>query len=701
MAKLDTQNRAERVEVQPDARLRVTQVYDVLDYVVRNGEASFLADIKLPWGDPHPTYTNCRLVKQDVTGQVDNSAKQPNYPPPQLIRVWDQIPENDQVMVGNPDISYDQYGRKTVVIEYIQFSAGTSVYSYVVGSTAAPVPNSECILKTYESTNDGTLITKKITFIDAGQLADDENYKFGGNVIIRTLTYLNEVPPTPAGYTLVTQSTEYVEGLPLYRYGFVKATGAGGGGTDGIISESTEYKQSIDQGTNGVTVTTIRKVTPDSVTTNPIATPVGFVLIDVRYADEDGFRLWTAVYAKGAGEVDLATEINNCGKLYLYHKIGLGGAPSTPGATIGGTVTLISTDVRNADGYVIYDYRWAEGNGEISRDIDYSQSTDQGTTGITRTTIRHLVAPSATVEPTSLAGSVEIGRSFALQDGYKIWTTVWAKGTGLVADTVETKNDNKLKIYRKSALGTAPTAPAATIGGTVVLIEDSYKIGDGVVLYDRTWAEGNGIISNKSQTREDGSIAYTVVELDAAAMTPASPEVGTRLVALDQDARDGYYLNTATYIKPPPTTTLKKIVSFKMPGLAEFSGNNLIITPPSDRTLEANQEISYDTTQNTDVPYSVAYGAYLRESYIRTNNNGVGEYRNDTLSYIVAGAAGISGTNDYYNGVLCDEFDVTLNSSSPTARPSGLTVIDKDNSIYLIALDGTIIYRRVKVTYTF
>lgn len=701
MAKLDTQNRAERVEVQPDARLRVSQVYDVLDYVVRNGEASFLADIKLPWGDPHPTYTNCRLVKQDVTGQVDNSAKQPNYPPPQLIRVWDQIPENDQVMVGNPDISYDQYGRKTVVIEYIQFSAGTSVYSYVVGSTAAPVPNSECILKTYESTNDGTLITKKITFIDSGQLADDENYKFGGNVIIRTLTYLNEVPPTPAGYSLVTRSTEYIEGLPIYRYGFVKAAGAGGGGTEGIISQSTEYKQSIDQGTNGVTVTTIKKVTPDSVTTNPIATPSGFALIDVQYADEDGFRLWTAVYAKGAGQVDLGTEINNCNKLYLYHKIGLGSAPSTPGATIGGTVTLISTDVRNADGYVIYDYRWAEGNGEISRDIDYSQSTDQGTTGITRTTIRHLVAPTATVEPTSLAGSVEIGRSFALQDGYKIWTTVWAKGTGLVAETVETKNDGKLKIYRKSALGTAPTAPAATIGGTVVLIEDSYKIGDGVVLYDRTWAEGNGIISNKSQTREDGSIAYTVVELDAAAMTPASPEVGTRLVALDQDARDGYYLNTATYIKPPPTTTLKKIVSFKMPGLAEFSGNNLIITPPSDRTLEANQEISYDTTQNTDVPYSVAYGAYLRESYIRTNNNGVGEYRNDTLSYIVAGAAGISGTNDYYNGVLCDEFDVTLNSSSPTARPSGLTVIDKDNSIYLIALDGTIIYRRVKVTYTF
>jgi len=576
VAKLDTQNRAERVEVQPDARLRVTQVYDVLDYVVRNGEASFLADIKLPWGDPHPTYANCRLVKQDVTGQIENLARRPNDPPPQLIRVWDQIPENDQVIVGEPGISYDQYGRKTVVIEYIQFSAGTSTYSTVVGTTAAPSPNELCILKTYESTNDGTLIRKKLTFIDSGQLADDENYKFGGNVIIRTLTYLNEIPPTPAGYTLVTQSTEFIEGLPVYRYGFIKASGSGSGAT-GVISDKTSYNISPDQGTTGVTVRTIRKVTPDSITTNPIDNPLGYELIDVDYDDQDGYRLWTAVYAFGQGVISSDIDISNDGKLYVYNKRSINAVPAAPSPSIGGTVVPIKTSVRNG------------------------------------------------------------------------------------------------------ADGTA-----------------------GTVIYDYQWAEGNGIISNKSQTREDGSIVYTVVELDAAAMTPAYPGAGTAyLVALDQDARDGHYVNTATYIKPPATVTLKKIVSFKMPGLAQFSGNNLIITPPSDRTLEANQEISYDTTQNADVPYSVLFGAYLRESYIRTNNNSVGEYRNDTLSYIVADADGISGTNDYYNGVLCDEFEATLNSSSPTARPSGATVIDKDNSIYLMALDGTIVYRRIKVSYTF
>jgi hypothetical protein len=576
VAKLDTQNRAERVEVQPDARLRVTQVYDVLDYVVRNGEASFLAEIKLPWGTPHPTYDNCRLVKQDVLGQIENPFKQPNDPPPQLVRVWDQIPENDQVIVGEPGISYDQYGRKTVVIEYIQFSAGTSTYAYVVGTTPAPAPNTECILKTYESTNDGTLIRKKLTFIDSGELSDTEELKFDGNLVVRTLTYLNEIPPTPAGFSLVTTSTEFVEGLPVYRYGFVKAEG-GSSGSDGVISDKTSYNISPDQGTTGVTVRTIRKVTPSSVNTNPINNPIGYELIDVDYDDQDGYRLWTAVYAFGQGLVSSDVDISNDGKLYVYSKRSINAAPSAPSPSIGGTVVLIKSSVRN--------------------------------------------------------------------------------GTDAAA---------------------------------------------GTVVYDYQWAEGNGIISNKSQTREDGSIVYTVVELDAAAMTPAYPGTGTGyLVALDQDARDGHYVNTATYIKPPATVTLKKVVNFKMPGLAQFSGNNLIITPPSDRTLEADQEISYDTTQNSDVPYAVQFGAYLRESYIRANNNGVGEYRNDTLSYILANPDGISGTNDYYNGVLCEEFDVTLNSSEPTARPSGVTVIDKDNSIYLMALNGTIVYRRVKVSYDF
>lgn len=574
MAKLDTQNRAEKVEVQPDQRLRVTQIYDVLDYIVRNGEASFLAEIKLPWGDPHPTYPNCRLVKQDVTGQIENPFKNPNDPPPQLIRVWDEIPQNDQVMVGNPGISYDQYGRKSVVIEYIQFVAGTSLYNYVVGTTAAPAPNADSILKTYESTNDGTLIRKRLTFIDSGELSDNEELKFDGKLKIRTITSLNETPATPTGYTLVTTSTEYVDGLPVYRYGFTSA--ASGAGAGGQISQNVEYKLSPDQGTTGVTVTTIEYLTDSATVVNPITPPGGSELIEVTYRDEDGYRLWRGVYASGTGLVKEDVDIRNKGMLYIYSRTSINAAPSAPSATIGGTVVLISQNQRN---------------------------------------------------------------------------------------------------------GTDATS--------------------GTIIYDYQWAEGNGIISSTVEGREDGSLVYNVVELDAAAMTPAYPGSGTAyLVRLDQDAESGHYVNKATYIKPPATTTYKKQINFSRPGLALFTSDVLQLLPPTQQDLLADVEVSFGTTQDTTTPWTVLSYASLYELYTPTdtgiqiaNIRGLGGY--------LAAADFISGTNSAYNGVVCTTWEATLISSDPTARPTGLTVLAVDNDPYLTATDGTKVYRRSVTSYTF
>lgn len=350
-------------------RLRVTRVYDILDFTAKK-DADFQAKLKIAWGTQDDTYPQCRLISQDETGQGANDAKKPNDPPPQLVRVYEEISATAETQVGDTDVSFDQYGRQTVVNEWIQFSTGTPVYG-TVGTTAASAPFAACILKTEERTNDGTLQRIKRTYIDAGELSDSEELKFGGKLLLRTLTYLNEIPPTPSGFTLVTQSTEFVTGLKVYRYGFASA--AAGIGLGGKISDSIVYNGSPNQGTTGVTVETIKWITDLTVSSNPIPTPSGFQLISFEYSDSDGFRIWTAIYAFGQGQVSATVDIRNNGKLYVYNRTAINAVPSTPSATIGGTVVLIRSEVRNGirteDGTLVYEYQWAEGNGVVANDI--------------------------------------------------------------------------------------------------------------------------------------------------------------------------------------------------------------------------------------------------------------------------------------------------------------------------------------------
>jgi hypothetical protein len=244
-----------------------------------------------------------------------------------------------------------------------------------------------------------------------------------------------------------------------------------------------------------------------------------------------------------------------------------------------------------------------------------------------------------------------------------------------------------------------PTADPLA-GGTK--ISESRNDQDGYRLWTVTWSKGVGTASTEVTAREDGSLVYDVVTLSVASETPAYPGTGIGyLVNKTNDQKDGYWVNRVRYIKPPDTVTLKKIKDFKMPGLASFDVDHIVISPPSIRTILADEEISYGTTQDSTVPFKVDFGAYYRASYIRTNNNDIGESEQRSLGYILAGSSGIFGTNSVYNGMMCTEWEATLNSSSPVSRPSGSTVIDVDNQIYLMAIDGTVVFRRVVVSYTF
>ena len=129
--------------------------------------------------------------------------------------------------------------------------------------------------------------------------------------------------------------------------------------------------------------------------------------------------------------------------------------------------------------------------------------------------------------------------------GYDVYDYTWALGTGTVNSTSNLSNQGKLKIYKITALGAAPTTPTATIAGTVTLIDSATRQADGHVIYDYTWAEGKGVISARYQQRPGGLRLVTWVSLgqgyDDTYMLPAGI-----LLAKDSDDRDGHTVWTVS-----------------------------------------------------------------------------------------------------------------------------------------------------------
>lgn len=354
MSKLDLQNRTPSVTRTPDFRNRVERRYDVLNNVPKT-PVQILADCWKPLGETDTEYTDCYLIDQKVIGQLGDS-RNPNADPPVLVRTFEQLNGLSETLIGEPSVIMDQYGHQNVVLEYWQLNVGTAIYQ-IPGTTAAPSPFTNCILKNEERTNNGTLRKITRTYADHGILSDTEELRFGGKVVVRSLTYLNQVPPTPSGWTLATTSVEFPSGLAVYRYGFVNG-GGGGGGAGGVISQEIRYGESLDQGaSSGTTITTIKQISAPTVNTNPITTPSGSVLIDVSYEEDTGFKIWTGVYAKGTGTVDVETQAREDGSL-VYEVTTLSmtdEVPAYPGAGTGYSVLLTHT---KRDGYIVNKATW-------------------------------------------------------------------------------------------------------------------------------------------------------------------------------------------------------------------------------------------------------------------------------------------------------------------------------------------------------
>lgn len=726
------------IENQPSGLRRITRFRKL------NGEGAKSANISSyfdAYGTADVEFTTALLVEQRIERRSEGGEDV------SLVKVYQELADNALTATTDVTETTTFDGRRVTRTLYLcraedaaslrpAISTGTGVFQVEV-ETVGPVSK----------------VTKFVIAItDSGfVLSTSSDEKNNGMLLTRTIRTVGAAPATPSGYTLVSPSTQQIDGYTVYTYGFAKGLGEAGRDTD--------YFQSSDEGTTGGTRITITHFTAPATDTDPTSSPgAGYARASVKKSEADGYRVWVVVWAKGTGIVVTDVDTKNGGKLVVYHRVGFGAAPTTPSATLGGTVTATRTSVREADGIQIYDYEWAEGVGEISRDTSTKFSGQ-----MLRTTIRHLTPLATGTQPTSdphtsgstlheegksdqdgyrlwtvtwtkalstayivdstvkrnkgklvlyrrerfgsapsapsatIAGTVvETDSSERLEDGYTVYVKEWAEGVGTVTDSTQYRHNGKLVIYRKVALGTAPSAPSPTIAGTVTLTQDDSRDESGVTIYDRTWTEGVGIISTRTNAREDGSIVYDVVTVSAAASTPSYPGDGTGyLTRLDQVERDGFWENNATYIKPPANFTRPVQVEFRKPGLAT-AANPPTVIPPVTLDLMGTETVTFSTSKTTDVPYKISAYASLFESYTRSED-GLQFSKVDPLPGYL-GSSSTSGTNTTYRNIEVDAFSVSVAGSTPTALPTGEKILAVRCDKYLTATDGTTLWRNAVVT---
>ena len=506
------------VEVLPDGRIRITR------YIAAGHGDRDLSEVTESVGTADKGVATARLIKRGMTQVAGKDA---------IVKTYEVINASSETQVGLPDVQYTESGQKTMVYDFIQMSSGTYVPG-VIGTTTAP-GDATCVLRTEQVEDDGTTRQIRRTFINKGLLQQTEETRNNGALSLKTFVYLNDapVPNPPTGYTLVSQQTQNPNGLETTTYVYARGNGevsreinynnSGDQGTTGItlttirylvapgaavqpaslagsvevarsfqdadghriwttawakgtgeISRETRYGQSSDAGVTGTTVIIIRHLTATSVVANPIATPAGTVLVAIDSSVQNGYRVWSGTYAKGAGTVLTDTQIREGGKVYLYRKTSLGSAPSTPSSNIvGGTVELLSSSVREDSGFQVYEYAWAEGLGEISRQTETRFNGAQ-----TLTTIRHLTNLATVTQPTSASGVI-VSQVYTNQDGYRAWTVVWSNvSTTTINSSSAGQDDGSIvhTIVAVSQTGSTPSGPAGTY-----LVRLTEEKGSGVV----------------------------------------------------------------------------------------------------------------------------------------------------------------------------------------------------------------------------
>lgn len=368
----------------------LTRLYNVN---ARGTESSRLKDeVLMPYGTADEEFPAALLTDRKLEQvSIDKSAYVLR-----LTEVYQEFRPGQKVSVGEDQILRYEDGRTALVRRYVALAYEAEDLAAEIGTV---LDGRACSDVKIPKRGVGAEIIE--TYISSGQLSESTSEGNNGALINKTLVYFNEVPPTPAGFTIVDTDVKGPLGVETYTYRFAKGNGqisydpsednngkllrlrirhltapgasnpistpagyalvegptkqeadghiiwsAGFAKGDGEIDRDENYDQSEDQGTTGVTKTSIVHLTASSVTTNPITPPAGQVLISLKKVDENGYRVWRALYAKGTGKVAENIAARSDG-LREVTWVSLGTRLAPDGE-------IIRDDWRIADGYKVF-----------------------------------------------------------------------------------------------------------------------------------------------------------------------------------------------------------------------------------------------------------------------------------------------------------------------------------------------------------
>jgi hypothetical protein len=421
--------------------------------------------------------------------------------------------------------------------------------------------DSAVLVKTYETlTNSFVQITDDtVTFTENGLKQITRVYRA---VSGKTSSNVVAVTALGTGEILASSRIEDSEAFAELTETYIES---------GVLSQTTDLVGSQE----AITIQAIGEVP---------ATPAGYSLARTSVGNYEGFQTNDYTFLKPSVLSRSIREQNN-GALIIETVEAFNEIPT---ANTGGAVQ-IGNDISNVEGIPTRRYTFAKGSGEISRTTQTKNNEALIITSVT-----------ALNSAPSVAG-VEISSSIRQEDGYTVYETTAAAGSGEISRNVSTRNNGKLVITTVTALGSAGSAAG-------VEIEASVREEDGYVLYTNTFARGDGQI--RVSTRPASSALAGVKEVTVTSFgTPVAPP-GV-LIAESESEEDGYVVYTKTALQGTITgvkQTYKDVVDVRVAGTVSLesvsksvggiSGTIAVskVTPPKTKQIAATVEVEITTT---------------------------------------------------------------------------------------------------------
>ena len=478
MAKVDFQNRPPITERLPDGRLRATTLATVKNFSSTT-EAELESEVFREIGTQLASFGDCRLIRCRLI------APEPNTKDPLLELTYEELHQTNETQVGQNTIVIGQDGRRTIQATFLQFSSAPATPGTIGVSTPPAPDNAAGVMSEEKVENDGTLRTITRTYIASGTLSESTTFRNNGKLELRTIQTVGIVPATPLGFELVETKEENSNGLPIYTYQFAKGSGR--------ISRKETLRLN-----DKLLLVTIRYLNTDD---GPAESGN---LIDTDTEEKEGYTLITETYSEivGDGLVQDEKEIKNNGKLVIYRRSRLGTPPTTPSATIGGTVVETSRSERAEDGHILYIYEWAEGKGVIS-----TQETKRPDGTVLERRIRELGGVPATP-----SGFYLLRAETSEQDGVTLYDYTFRLTTATQEEETITRIGShsnpilQIKRYTREV-----STPAPDPAGFTLVDYATEQRDDGRTFYRWTYANGSGEVSRTLQVILNGAVTYTTV----------------------------------------------------------------------------------------------------------------------------------------------------------------------------------------------